>query len=256
MAAEIGDQVDRRPWLSAAVSLVGTAGASILLAIAEPWSILVGAVVILLSGAPQLIAAWWRGQAAESAMSVKVEQRILVKDALNPLAALIGDFMDATPDKKDEAFGKLVAHGASSCLLSHPNEAGVRVVIFAVTEDQSTMEVVFRAGRDQVPNPFVRGNPRGDKAFRVLESRKPIHVEDLTKLHRNTWAGSGEGYKTFITVPIFDSYGAFGMLSIDAPEPASLDRSDILFQQLVASMLALAFAGRLRDRQATTQGVE
>jgi len=134
-------------------------------------------------------------------------------------------------------------HAVGAAILPFPNEDRVRAVIFVISTDLRLMEPEAHAGRDQKPGSFNRGDRRGDRAFAILEKRKPrVFVRDLHKEKPRTWAGSGVGYRTFITVPIGDQSGAYGLLTLDAPEPGVLTDSDVLLLELIAQMLSVVFA--------------
>ena len=252
MAGLVASEINDHPAMQVAFALACTAGAGALFAASTPITITLAVLLVLLSGAPQLASTWWREQVKDLDGDAVVDQRLLMKEALGPLARLVADYLQAEFPNRERAFGQLVQHAAGACVLPHDNAMGVRSVVFALNETATVMEVLARSGRDQEPSPFVKGTQRGDKAFKVLGSRKPVRVDDLKQVSSRTWSGSGVGYRTFITVPIYDSSGAYGMLSIDAPNAKSLGESDTLFVQLVASMLAIAFAEKTRDRQTAT----
>ena len=124
---------------------------------------------------------------------------------------------------------------------------GVRTVVFGVSDDGKRMSPLFHAGRQHRPGDFVRGTPRGDRAFEVLEGKEPyVSVSDLTKVDTEAWAGSGEGYETFITAPIRSSDDGLGLLTIDAAQAGTLDKRHAATLSLFAATLAVLFAEAAR----------
>lgn len=134
--------------------------------------------------------------------------------------------------------------------------ADVRVVVFRVSDDGQRMTPDHMAGRPQRPGDFVRGTARGDKAFEVLEkhSKRTLVVPDLDKEDVDTWEGTGDGYKTFITAPIRSDTEGYGLLTVDAPEPESLDRAHATSLAMFAAALAVVLAEAARGGQTPRNG--
>lgn len=59
--------------------------------------------------------------------------------------------------------------------------------------------------------------------------------------------GTRIGYRTFISAPIADRQRTYGMLTVDAPNPGDLLKSETHLVMLVADLLAIAFAS-VRER--------
>ena len=124
---------------------------------------------------------------------------------------------------------------------------GVRVVVFRVSEDGSVMEPGQPGGRQDRPSAFVRGTPRGEKAFEVLQGSKPsVRVPDLAEMDSDEWQGTGDGYQTFISAPIRSSEDGLGLLTVDAPVANALEERHGATRALFAAALGVLFAEAVR----------
>lgn len=209
--------------------------------------------------------AWLREEESQRVKAAKSHQTQLEAAATADLERLAADhsqFADvfaelvrnaadmADKGKADRAadFGRLVKHAVSAIAwVLHADVAGVRAVVYQVSEDERRMEVVdWAAGIHRAaPRPFIRGTDRGDKAFATLEAGTSLFVDDISKAPED-WAGSGDGYNTFITTPITSATVGFGLLTVDAPETDSLTEDDENDLRLVAGILAMIFAEKQR----------
>ncbi|MFS0852554.1 hypothetical protein [Microbacterium sp. 179-I 3D4 NHS] len=117
------------------------------------------------------------------------------------------------------------------------------------------MDVVdWAAGSHRAaPQPFILGTDRGDKAFETLRVGKSLFVDDISKAP-DDWAGSGDGYNTFITTPITSATVGFGLLTVDAPETDSLTEDDENDLRLIAGILAMIFAEKTRKTPGRAAG--
>ena len=91
------------------------------------------------------------------------------------------------------------------------------------------------------PSGFIRGTPRGESAIELVLTGGMLFVEDMTR-RTLQYTGTAEGYRTFISVAIHSGQDAWGMLSVDAPKQGSLVALDVHVLEVVADLLAIAFA--------------
>lgn len=243
--AWIGARADANFWVSPVSAVLGTIGAGALLADPGWLTVPLALVVAVLFTVPELCASWWRGEEEKEHGNALTTQHLMYRNALKPIADLTAQMLNEDGAERDATFRQALQQAVGSCVLRYENGLEVRALVFAVSDDGKTMRCVARAGRDQEPKTFDRGTRRGNKAFKALEGRKVVPVSDLRKKPRE-WAGSGEGYECFVTAPIIDSNGGYGLLSIDAPLAGTFSDSDVKFVELVASMLAVLFADRSR----------
>jgi len=205
------------------------------------WFLIVGAALLPVPGA------FWRRR--EERADVEVDAReLLMENNLPALLELAAGTMSESKTERVRAAQSAFERVLSDLRNAFDDVADVRVVGFTVDDDGNAMTPLPPAGRHVRPHPFVRGTARGDKAFEVLEGAAPyVIVEDLAKTTPGMWAGTGEGYSTFITAPIRSSKDGFGLLTIDAPKPESLDARHASTLALFASALGVFFAEATRN---------
>jgi len=169
-------------------------------------------------------------------------------DVFTELVRNVADMADKGKADRAADFGRLVKQTVSAIAwVLHADIVGVRAVVYQVSDDESRMDVVdwVAANHRAAPQVFIRGTDRGDKAFATLEAGESLFVDDIARAPEQ-WAGSGDGYNTFITTPIASPTVGYGLLTVDAPETDSLTEDDENDLRLVAGILAVIFAERRR----------
>lgn len=247
LATIAGARVDRYPWAPPVSAGLGIALAGLMLQAGADWVRWSSIAVVLLSYVPELIAAWWRKQEEEENGNALAKQILLMSDALIPLtqevSALVGN---TTVNQKRQGLKSIYEKAAGTCTLHFKERDNVRSCVFILSDDLTEITPVAHTGRRDRPGPFKSGTSRGDKAFEVLTARRPVRVDDLSDRTLPAWAGTGDGYNTFITCPIFDSTGAYGLLTVDAPTSGTFGESDEHLVELTASLVAVACAAATR----------
>ncbi|MEC5200557.1 GAF domain-containing protein [Arthrobacter sp. PL16] len=113
-----------------------------------------------------------------------------------------------------------------------------------VNEDDSTDPalLVHRApqyGRtDQPRRSFERGTPHGDLLFKVLTSRDPLHIPDITQTELPI-DSPDKRYKSFIAVSITSEETELGVLMIDGTKKGELVEEHVTTAQTLAALLAI-----------------
>ena len=248
------------PVLAGASTLLGTlVGLSPLILIPT------GILLLAAGGAYYSRDTWLRQEEADRIAAAAQTQAALETAAtadLEQLAADHSQFADVfaelvrnTADMADKGktaraadFGILIKQTVSAIArVLHADIDGVRAVVYQVSDDESRMDVVdWAAGNHRAaPQAFIRGTDRGDKAFATLRAGESLFVDDISKAPEQ-WAGSGDGYNTFITTPIASPTVGYGLLTVDAPETDSLTEDDENDLRLVAAILAVIFAEKRR----------
>jgi hypothetical protein len=201
---------------------------------------LVGLALCLASG----LLMWLResGVAARTVAADDAAGRLYVamKDALQPVAELIAA-MPAKTKRQREAEAKNVATqavGALTLLLKDVDR--LRAVVYKLEADDLTMFAY--TGRADTPTSFEKGTPRGDLALKMVAEGKDWFEKDTSQSSNPAYAGSGAGYKTYISAAIRSDTDGFGMVTVDAPRPGDLVETDRQIVLLVADLLAIAFA--------------
>lgn len=172
----------------------------------------------------------------------------LLEQSLRPLLELAAETTSRPRADRVYVLNNAVERVAHDIRAAFDDVKGLRVVVFQVSSDGSTMTPSTPAGRQDRPGPFERGTPRGDKAFAVLDGKSPfVAVDDLTNTSPDEWEGSGDGYRTFISAPIRSPGEGFGMLTMDAPTASSLPARHgptvALFSAALGVLMAEAIRG-------------
>ena len=90
---------------------------------------------------------------------------------------------------------------------------------------------------------FTAGTPAGDAAIGLVLSDEDLLCEDLESAPPLGWDLSKErDYRTFISVSVIAGDIAYGMLTLDAVEPGTLDVEDKALLRLMAGVLAVALS--------------
>lgn len=206
------------------------------------WSWYVASVPIVVGAAIPGLALFWARRITAHDDVVQAREKLL-DEALAPLlefAATVTNRPRAVRRKDAEMAASNASRDLKNAFDSVPD---VRVVVFVVSDDGSALMPFAPSGRQVRPRPLERGTPRGDRAFAVLErlaerfviEEVPISPDDPTF-----------GYETRLTVPIRSTVDGYGLLTIDAPGTAALDRSHGTTVALFAAALGVLFAEAAR----------
>lgn len=200
------------------ISAVGLTVAGVVLT-CVPW---IGILLMLLMAGILVPGIFWRLRADRDDFEGD-SRELLLEETLRPLLELAAETTSKARSVRT-ATAKSAADRVSHDIRGAFDDIqGVRVVVFQVSDDGSKMTPYAPAGRQDRPGPFERGTPRGDKAFEILDSKRPfVAVDDLSATDPEEWQGSGDGYSTFISAPIRSSEHGMGLLTMDATKPGSL----------------------------------
>lgn len=233
---------DRGEPLVTTATLLGTTGGAAGLSTSGWWWILI--VVAALLPIPGV---FWRKRAGEDDERADARER-LMEESLPRLLELAAATSSQPRSERARVLESAVHRVVGDLRNAFDDVSGVRVVVFRISDDGTQMIPFEPAGRNDRPNPFVRGTERGDKAFAVLNwPNSYVMVQDLSKTAPGEWAGTADGYSTFITAPIRSSNEGFGLLTVDAPAPGSLEERHASTLALFASALGVFFAEATRS---------
>ena len=123
------------------------------------------------------------------------------------------------------------------------------VIYGAISDgDKHMLTAIDHTGRAKdIPTDFDSSDSaRGMKVFEWLHGNRPTtrYVADTELEPDPDWAGTGHGYRTYISTPIMANKKVFGMLTVDAPQPADLDETNIPMIEVLAHALGTAFVLR------------
>jgi len=240
VAARIGALTDTRRWVSPLAAVVGTASASVFFAFPNWLTITIGVLLLIVATVPEICASWWRAEEERENGNARADLNLMLKRAIVPLVTRLEDIADAAPQDRPAELRRLLDKATGACLLPVDDSLKPRSCLYLIDEEGKRMDCASTDGRPQDAKPFILDSSRrGKSAFAALEEEDGLFVADISKAPQK-WAGSGSGYQTFITVPIRHSRAAYGLLTLDAPTPASLDESLRAYLQVIARIVAVA----------------
>ncbi|OBB20748.1 hypothetical protein A5761_04395 [Mycolicibacterium setense] len=250
----IGPYLDRSPWLRGAhiVGPIAAAGAFGGVDVTEGGvqiGLLIGGVVILAAIATaDVLRERYRGRLRKQDNTAAAAQMVALQSALRPIVESIADMHTLPIATRRERVDNLAQRGADALALVM-RVPGFRSVVYRQDDDPGVvLSVLARAGRPgREPQEFRRGDDRGNAAFNTVEQREPCFVRDVNDdkevaAAAGAYSGTRVGYGTFIAAPIADKQRTYGMVTVDAPTPGDLLRSDQHLVMHVADLLAIAFA--------------
>lgn len=186
-----------------------------------------------------------RFRAAEEArILARTEMRMALNDALDPIVRHLGRIAAANRRDREALRSQAVPFVLNAATeVIGPDRA--RACWFILEDGRPRRlrpEVcVGRAGSAR--SEFVEGTRRGDDLLAMIE-----HDEDRFCPNTDLYPPIGwdptlpHDYKTFVSVPVISADVAYGMITLDAPEPGNLTRDDARLLRLLAGLLGNALA--------------
>lgn len=179
---------------------------------------------------------------AEWAAKYDAELTLTVGKAFRPIAYLIGMIAGANAaDRhglKKQLCEKVVGAAAELC---GPDQT--RAVFFQL--DGPKMSACASWGRGDEPTTiFMKNDARGSYAHKLVDERAYILVKDIKTAPPEIPIRSGTPYKTFLCVAVYGNDRNFGMLSIDAVQPNTLNGNDVEKARALAQLLGAGLAIR------------
>jgi GAF domain-containing protein len=152
---------------------------------------------------------------------------------------LLGRIAAGRREERTVLLGQLRQRGVDAgASLVTPERA--RAVFFVL--DGRKLRPAAWAGRPEPPREELAGDDAGgDAAFDLVERHDRILVPDTRAPEAVDFALGGE-YRTYLSVAVYAGQKNFGMLSVDAPEPESLEESDLDITTALAQTLGAGLA--------------
>lgn len=173
----------------------------------------------------------------------RIEVRQQFRDALRPISELIAQLPALSyADRALRLQGIAQAATTGLYMLLSPHAKGVRANVFSLHDGPDRMTWLAHTGRGVTPRPFMSGTARGDAALEFVTRLEPVMYADLTAKRPAGYEGSMSDYETFIAVPVWTDESVYGMVTIDAPTKNTLTVGDQYLVELVAELMATAFA--------------
>lgn len=205
----------------------------------------IAALLVVIGAVLPALALWWERRSALQD-DVGLAREKLLEEALTPLLEFAAT-VTSRPRAERRKDAEMAARGAVRDLRNaFATIRGVRVVVFVVGDDGMRMVPYPPAGRQVAPRDLVRGTPRGERAFAVLERLGERFVIEEGSSTIPSDRGDEDAYQTSISAPIRSSEEGYGLLTIDAPVTGELDRRHGATIALFASALGVLFAEAAR----------
>ncbi len=183
--------------------------------------------------------------AEEREIEARVDTRVAMNDALDPILHLLGN-LSLEPDVVSR--NQLRAQVIPLVLKTAAEFIGPdrsRACWFKLEPGPpKRLEPTEFAGRAGSPSTtFVAGDAAGDAAIEMVLSDQDRLVENIEADPPPGWGPTmTREYRTFIAVSVLAGDTAYGMLTLDSLEPGSLQPEDMALLRLMARVLAVAFS--------------
>ncbi len=245
------DRVDRltRPAAVTAATAAWVIGAVVndLQGAALAVSLAGGGLLTVLAVALPMVAerrAQVRALSAERvAEDAATRMQLVLDDALEPLAYLIGRIADRSSRRRDvrelQGQATVVVLAAAAEVLGAQR---LRACLFTLDGPNRLVPTAFH-GRAEAPRTvFTRGTPLGDHALEMLDRRDDLFCRDVAAGPPPGWQPGGHQYRTFLAVPVATEQRAFGIMTIDGLHVGDLTPDDLTAARVFARLLAVALA--------------
>ena len=254
--ADANIDADGRPWVWVAAGLffaVLSAATAAMFRSASGTTLVVLIVVqavatglaFVIPQARQVIASRSGVTAEEREIEARVETRVAMNDALDPILRLLGNIA-LEPD--EVVRNQMRAQTIPLVLKTAAEFIGPdrsRACWFRL-EPGPPKQLVPEdfAGRAGSPSTtFVEGTPAGDAAIGLALQDEDLLCADILADPPPGWDSTKDrDYRSFISVSVIAGDTAYGMLTLDALQPGDLDADDMGLLRLMAGVLAVALA--------------
>lgn len=182
---------------------------------------------------------WWRNVLN----NVEASKRALLDDTIAPIArTAAGMHALSSARQREEAF-KRISRQAIDAVLLTIDAHGLRAVVYSLEAGADSFYVVDQnsRGRRDDAGAFAVGGDKTAVALQALRENRARFVEDCSSTPPPE-GGENLGYETYISVPIGSDSVAYGILTVDSPRAGDLTKQHVNDLELVASVLAMAFA--------------
>jgi transcriptional regulator with GAF, ATPase, and Fis domain len=208
-------------------------------------SIVATGLAFAIPQARQILASRSEATTEEREVEARVETRVAINDALDPILRLLGNLAL----ERDEVLRNQLRAQAIPLVLKTASEfigpERSRACWFRLEPGPPTSLVPAEfAGRAGSPTTtFVAGTKSGDAAIGMVLSDEDRLCEDILVDPPPGWDSTKQrDYRTFISVSVIAGDTAYGMLTLDALEPGDLSTEDKGLLRLMGGILAVALS--------------
>lgn len=182
-----------------------------------------------------------RADAVAAARAARAAMRITLEDALDPFVHLVAGLTTAKGSDKARLRGAAIQLAVAT-IAGMAGAERARVCFFELDAGrQRQLRPARFAGRAGAPSVLLtEGEPGGDAALRMIESRRWTFIDDIRREPLPfSWDADPE-YRTVLLGPVATPDELVGMLTVDALHPGELAGVDPTLVRLLADLLAAA----------------
>jgi hypothetical protein len=208
-------------------------------------SVVATGLAFLIPQARQILASRSEATAEEREVEARVETRVAINDALDPILRLLGNL---ALEREEVPRNQIRAQAIPLVLKTAAEFIGPersRACWFRLEPGPPTSLVPTDfAGRAGSPSTtFEEGTTSGDAAIGMVLSDEDRICEDILVDPPPGWDSTKQRhYRTFISVSVIAGDTAYGMLTLDALEPGDLSTEDKGLLRLMGGILAVALS--------------
>lgn len=194
----------------------------------------------------QVVATRSESEAAERELETRVETRVAMNDALDPIVRHLGEIaLEEDPTTREQLRAQtvpLVLKTAAEAIGPDRSRAcWFRLEAGPPKRLVPGSAAVGRAG--SATTTFTEGTAAGDAAIDMVLADEDRLCEDIDAAPPPGGdSPKNRDYATFISVSVIAGDTAYGMLTLDAVEPGTLSVQDLGLLRLMAGLLAVALS--------------
>ena len=172
-----------------------------------------------------------------------VDEQVLLRQ-FAVISQRLAEGVSMTAKQRAAGLGELRSDLLNNLVIACREIDDPRVVFYELNPAQTELVVKKKVGDRATTGSFKRGDARGDAAIDFVLNNPAGHsklIPNVKKEQLSGWAGSGNGYETYISTVVGNAQGPIGMLAIDAKTAGALTSADKTFASLAAGLLAIAY---------------
>ncbi len=188
-----------------------------------------------------------QARAEDREFDTRVEVKLALNDALEPLVRLLGEVAQETRRGPRDQLRAQVVPLVLTTAAQLTGQDRVRACWFALDPGPPRrlvpQESLGRAG--PVTTVFAAGTPGGDGALALVTGSGQVRLGDVAPDPGGTWQlDDNVGYRSLVAVAVTVGNVAHGMITLDSLEVDGFDDDDVALLRLMAGLLGTALSIR------------
>jgi hypothetical protein len=181
------------------------------------------------------------------AIEMDTKLRLILGDVITPIAEIVGRIHQAGGDAERGSLRGQLKQLVVEALAHLCGSDRTRASFFEL--DGGVMRPEAWTGRADPPvTVFTNhsGDRRGQEALLLVSHHDFLLVDDIyaESTPPGVQARPGAQYRSFISIAVFSGDDDFGMLTVDAPEAAAFDETDVNVMRAMAQLLGTGLVER------------